>query len=730
LSFKDLKLKKAYRSYKDNFIEDLLSPLLAEAIRYDRIVGFFSSEALYCLKSPLSSLVRRKGKIRLIIGHPLSEEEYDAVIKGSKELFEKKINEVVLSEIERSQLFLEQNSALEILSWLVANDIAQIKFAALTKSRCPKAMMHEKTGIFKDSYENTVVIDGSPNESLLALGEGFNREKITVHCSWEKTDFDDYVSEEVLEFEESWNDAQSEMSVVPLPSLSYERLVKIAPARPPVFVSTPPVSPDPVVESPALFPTLPAQIGGDDYNLMEHQRSSLQKWQKIGGYQGILALCTGSGKTITSLHAATVLANEFKANSSSFVLVVAVPYQILAEQWCDVMALFGIEPVRCWGGEKSWSQRLSKRLSEFDFSPGTPDFLSIVVVNKTLRENQRFSSLISQLPCSKMLFVGDECHHHSSPAFLTKLPAAKYRIGLSATPWNEGDREAELALSSFYSGVVDSFGIGDALNLGVLCPYEYTVHEVRLSESEWEDYVDLSRRIAIAQEQAAKGEGREQVDRLLGARARLVGSAQGKFEKFDELAPDIQPLTLVYVGDGAVEEDADSENRSAIRDIEKAKTILTRAGHINSQFTASESVQDRKERMRGFADGAIRALVAIRVLDEGFDMPSVKTAFLLASSRSERQFIQRRGRVLRKSPETGKEKAHIHDFLVLPPEGAEGQSSRSLVVQELRRCYEFARYSLHNNFSSFEEITESFQIELSEIEIPQLSNLRDKENGK
>lgn len=723
MSFRDLKLKKAYRSYKDNFIEDLLSPLLAEAIRYDRIVGFFSSEALYCLKAPLSSLVRKKGTIRLIIGHPLSEEEYDAVLKGSKELFENKINEVVLSEIERSQLFSEQNSALDILSWLVANDIAQIKFAALTKSRCPKAMMHEKTGILKDSYENIVVIDGSPNESLLALGQGFNREKITVHYSWEKTDFEEYVSEEVLEFEESWNDAQSEMSVVPLPSLSYERLVKIAPTRFPSFVSTPPQSPDPVLESSAPFPRLPVKIGNEPYNLMEHQKSSLQKWQKTGGYQGILALCTGSGKTITSLHAATVLANEFKANGSSFVLIVAVPYQILAEQWCDVMALFGIEPVRCWGGEKSWSQRLAKRLSEFDFSPGTPDFLSIVVVNKTLRENQRFSSLISQLPCSKMLFVGDECHHHASPALLSKLPAAKYRIGLSATPWNEGDREAELALSTFYSGVVDSFGIGDALNLGVLCPYEYTVHEVRLSEGEWQEYVDLSRQIAIAQEQAAKGEGREQVDRLLGARARLVGSAKGKFERFAELAPDIQPLTLVYVGDGAVEGDADSESDSPVRDIEKAKRILTKAGHINSQFTAKESVQERKARMRDFADEDIRALVAIRVLDEGFDMPSVKTAFLLASSRSERQFIQRRGRVLRKSPETGKEYAHIHDFIVLPPEGSEGQSSRSLVVQEMRRCYEFARYAKAANFEQLEVIKENFQIDLSEIEIPLLTSM-------
>lgn len=108
-----------------------------------------------------------------------------------------------------------------------------------------------------------------------------------------------------------------------------------------------------------------------------------------------------------------------------------------------------------------------------------------------------------------------------------------------------------------------------------------------------------------------------------------------------------------------------------------------------SRYTSDEDLEERELVRVQIETGTLQGLVAIRCLDEGVDIPSVATAVILASSNNPRQFIQRRGRVLRKSP--GKESATVYDMVVVPPiETVVGESERGLLRKELIRFVEFA----------------------------------------
>jgi superfamily II DNA or RNA helicase len=282
------------------------------------------------------------------------------------------------------------------------------------------------------------------------------------------------------------------------------------------------------------------------------------------------------------------------------------------------------------------------------------------------------------------------------------LPApATLRLGLSATPFDYINTERNERLTEYYGDIVYEYGLRDALANGILAPYEYHVHIVTLSDDETERYEALSREIGqlFASEASTSSQrGRDQLQRKLLERARLLGSAQGKLDSLKELLQQKshpEPLSLFYCGDGSVEE---SEGEEVVRQVDAISQILGEQGWRTSQYTSRENKRTRNEILDNFRIGTIDGLVAIRCLDEGVDVPACHSAYLLASARNPRQFIQRRGRVLRKSP--GKTHATIHDFLVHIPPGTseDAKTERRLVKAELERVAEFA--SLAENFSA------------------------------
>jgi superfamily II DNA or RNA helicase len=688
---RDLKLKSVYRSDDDNILADFYIPALKESISYDRAVGFFSAAMISYAAQGIGALVEKQGTMRLIVGGALTQEETDAILNGydlrsiSERVglaFCKTIDQVV-EELSYSRL--------QALSWMIAQGTLSIKVALKRQG-----MYHEKIGIFRDKLGDEIVFQGSANETVNALLPEYNFESINVFPSW-KDEFRSHAEPYLSGFERLWCNKSKGTLVLEFPDAAREKLIHIATkiVRPPspeielaIWQSLIGVPED----NSLLGPSTPLVLGGEPFAIKEHQRTALEKW-RAQDLQGILALATGAGKTITALYAATRL---YIANKRLF-LIVAVPYTDLADQWREESALFNIQAIGCYDSAVTWKDELGKTIQLFN--EGFLPFVCAIVVNKTLQSDQ-FQQLLSTVGGKNLMFVGDECHRHRSTKTAKCLPPqARYRLGLSATPEDYYlDSEKDDAMFGYYGPICARYTLAQALQDKILTPYEYNLILVELTQEETEEYIQLSeeisRRIGAGSIDEEGASSDSILDMLLFKRARLIGAAKNKLPALRTLLEQEEPspLTLFYCGDGTVEMPDDS---ASLRQVEAVSFLLGELGWRSSRFTSTETKKQRRELLEDFKIANIDALVAIRCLDEGINIPSCHTAYLLASSRNPRQFIQRRGRILRRAP--GKDKATIHDFLVTLPESAvaDFDHERSLFGAEIRRVAEFAGLSLN-----------------------------------
>lgn len=691
---RDVPLKAVYRSETDNLLEDFYIPALKASVAYDRAVGYFSASMLTYAAQGLSALIENDGKMRLIFGGELDPEDEHAIREGYefRQVADRLGDKILTSMGAVSDALFSKR--LEALSWLVATGHLDIK-VALKK----KGMYHEKIGIFTDVAGDRVVFQGSANETTHALLPDFNFESINVFQCW-REELAPYYDPYLVGFENLWRNNSPNTLVLDFPDAARERLIKVARniRKPP----TPALETElwrkyqereDEGESPAAVntPSIPPLYNGEEFVIRPHQRRALEAW-RANNLKGILALATGAGKTITAVYGA---ARVFERTKKLF-LVIAAPYQNLADQWVDVLREFNIHPVRCYGNSADWISDMGQYLTLFQ--TGAVRFVCVVVVNRTL-QSSRFQQYLAQVPGQNLMFVGDECHHHGSEKLAASLPQqAALRMGLSATPEHYLDSAANARIADYYGPVVATYDLGQALEDKILTPYRYHITVVDLTEDEAEEYRQLSEQISRlyamksgSEESTEKGTS---LDLLLFKRARLLGSARNKLHRLRSMLADSSPksLTLIYCGDGSTE---DEDTGDSLRQVEAASGVLHSLGWKSSLFTSRESRSERQTLLDHFRIGIIDSLVAIRCLDEGIDVPACRTAYILASSRNPRQFIQRRGRILRRSP--GKERADVYDFLVkIPEQIAEGSEfERNLLRSELERVVEFARLSMN-----------------------------------
>lgn len=435
-----------------------------------------------------------------------------------------------------------------------------------------------------------------------------------------------------------------------------------------------------------------------------YQSAAIANWLENQGC-GILHMATGTGKTITSLVAASKLAN---ALSNEIALVVVAPYQHLVDQWTDELTKFGATPLRAYRSRHRWLSEASSQVTEFN--TGARDLLCFITTQDTFA-SEHFQSLVSRLPGSRTLLIVDEVHHVGSPHYRKALTeAVEFRMGLSATPHRFYDDEGTDALDSYFDGIVYSYDLERAIDEGYLCKYYYVPHIVELTEDENEQYQAISRAIAQIIERATGDIGDidlqddPELRNLLIKRARLVATAENKIALLEDLvrrqqAPSEIDYTLVYCGIGNVGPGDDEESIRQIRAV--TKLLGNDLDMRIHQFTYEESQSERQRLLDAFERGELQALVAIRCLDEGVDVPATKTAYMLASSTNPRQFVQRRGRILR--PHPGKEYAIIHDVITRPPsdvqyasEGSVFETERGLIKKELRRVSEFTATAMNH----------------------------------
>lgn len=700
--------KGVYRSGEDNVFKDLYAPALACAVQYDRAVGFFGAQALVENIKGLSGLIKNDGRMRLVIGHPLEEGEFEAVRKGYRlrsiiDSLDSHLEEVLKNVNEFGK------ERLSLLSYLIAQNRLEIKYAFRKNG-----MYHEKVGIIYDQEGNKLVFHGSANETVYGLSSNFNAESISVFKSWDKHSFSLYGKEYIDGFNRLWEGRTLNTVTVDVPSETYDRFRKL-------------ISSNDLYENKFFIkeqdneqqyysdffsaqknfnkPVIPEKLGGQDFNIREHQISAIRAW-KAHQYRGILKLSTGSGKTITSIYAAAKLYEARAAKSKRTVVIVSVPYKELAEQWVLNLKLFNIYPIKCWESRSRWFDDLKTEV--LDLTMGVIDFIAVVVVNRTM-ESESFKACISQLDANDIVFIGDECHNHGSKNTSEALPDAYYRMGLSATPFRSDNDEidspfpnfAKQNIEAYYGGVVSEYSLGDAINDRVLCEYEYHIVPVYLTIEEQEEYEFLSKEISKLLSTGTDGKkvtNSNQLTMLCGRRSRLLGSAKNKLVELRKLVQKIpkseRKHSLFYCGEGrfsVFEQDNDPEFDGKI--IERVSEILNEEGWHSSRFTSEEGRSERRSIMKNFEEGSIDALVSMKVLDEGVDVPVCDKAFILASTRNPRQYVQRRGRVLRIHKD--KELALIYDFVVLPSERSPALDR--LIEAELERIDDFMLLAINRN---------------------------------
>lgn len=675
-----LSLPDGYRSGSHRLGRDFYGLALPCASLYRRAVGFLASSVLSCAPDAFKAFFEDGGTMKVVCSPRLQAADAAALFDAMAARPTWRRRHELLSAFEQASA--GEITWSELLAWLVVTDRVRIKVALVDSGAGAlddRKLYHEKIGVFEDSDGNIVAFSGSANESRSALLDNF--ERVDVFTSWGESSCARRSRRIQQQAADLWRNETSGVRVVSLAVARAMNLIRISDEVAPVSNTT--------SAAPVALASAPEYLAPrDDIQLFEHQKLAIRAWARAGG-RGVLEMATGSGKTITALSLASQL---YDAAGPGVAILIIAPYIHLVDQWCDIARSYGLSPVRCAEGSKRWEEQLSTAV--YALNAGRRPLLSVAVTSSTLA-TPLFQREIRRVR-KPLLVIGDEVHNYGARASASALPLnATYRVGLSATPDRWMDDAGTERVRDYFGESVFSYSMADAIRDEVLTRYRYHPYVIELDPDEVDDYLKMTRLLArYLAGGSDDGDMSQPAKTLLIKRARLLGSARRKLPMLKQLLAERRDRThmLVYCGDGRVE---GPEPESTTRQIAEAVRIIgNELGMRCASYTAETPPKRRRELLVEFGQGFIQVLVAIRCLDEGVDIPATREAFLLASSTNPRQFIQRRGRVLRRYP--GKERASVHDFLVAPPlddlrEGAiEFGPARQMFASQLRRAREFA----------------------------------------
>ena len=709
MNIKSCSIKSEYRSLIDNVVQDFYIPLLSNATTYRRAVGFFSSSALVEISKGIAALACNGGHIQIVASPYLTPEDIKAIQKGYEDR-ERVIEKAILSQLSDEELDYYSMERLNLLATLISNGVLDIRIA-YTEDHNGIGMYHEKMGIIEDAEENKVAFSGSMNESSTAMS--VNYETIDVFRSWEDGFEANHVTLKENAFFSIWNNCEPNIHVLSFPSITQAMIEKYKKKAPNFDVDSEQFADHKTTKllvrnSSPNSTTLGARIP-NTVTLHPYQKEAIASW--VGeNYRGIFDMATGTGKTFTGLGAISKLSEDLQDHLA---VIIVCPYQHLVEQWVEDIVKFNIQPIIGYSSspQKDWKKRLAQAVRDQKIMESRK-FFCFVCTNATFA-NPYVQEQISKIK-SPTLLVVDEAHNFGAKTYSKLLDDRfTYRLALSATLERHRDEEGTAALYHFFGKKCIEYSLERAIKEEKLTPYKYHPVLVHLNKDELESYEQLSYELS---KHVIKGKnGRVKLDSygeiLAIKRSRIVAAAALKLVKLQEI---IEPykndhFLLVYCGaTNVMAANADESVTDAcdIKQIEAVTMILgNKLGMKVSRFTAEESIDERNAIKNHFKNGDdLQAIVAIKCLDEGVNIPGIKTAFILASTTNPKEYVQRRGRVLRKSPETGKEFAEIFDFVTLPRPLGEvsglttDQMKRdiSLVKNELTRVLEFGRLAMNS----------------------------------
>lgn len=619
-------------------------------------------------KSEFLSFAKRGGKIEIVCSNQVVMEDYEVAANVALVPRLHNIEEQIDFEIQKLEQEQKSLDALAFFATLISVGALKIKVASLKAG----GIFHDKTGVFTDEVGHSVSFRGSSNETLMGWAKRGNFETLEVFSSWDPRD-EERVANHINYLDALWNGNVPDLEVCPLSEVALDKIQQR--------------SREDIDEFALVFEKYENGAGAtgssaeNDHSnqnkreLMPFQRSTLDNWE-ANNFQGIIKHATGSGKTVTAINA---IAEHLTSGAA---VVVVVPSRLLLRQWYSEIRkdLPNCSILRCGDGHTSWRDSATFRsyLRLRDDMPGT-----VILTTAHTMSSPNFLSNLRNL--HSVLLVADEVHTLGSTQNKVVLDYGfGKRLGLSATPERYGDEDGTRAILEYFAGVVEPvITIFDAIKEGRLVNYVYYPKAVFLDDEEMGEWREFTRRLISAGIQRdAKTQSKEKkelVKRLLIQRSRIAKKAKGKLPvAVDLILNHFQSgeYWLVYC------EDMDQ--------LEELNNRLRHQRYSPYIYATGLDGYPEAELKDYIQRGGI--MLSIRCLDEGVDIPRISHVVILASSQNPRQFIQRRGRVLR--VDGIKSKASIYDLFALPNE-THANEGASLVASEVIRGTEFAKYALN-----------------------------------
>jgi superfamily II DNA or RNA helicase len=709
------------------------------------MLGFFSSSAINVLADGFAAFLYNGGRMRLIINDMLSDEDKSAILNGtqSADLPFFDLNDL---EAMKATLSKRDEHFFECLAWLIRNERIEIRVVRPAKG-C--GIAHAKCGTFSDGLSK-VSFEGSVNFSYTALVQ--NMESMTVACDWNGNTDMARVLDTQASFDKTFNGEDADTVFVELEDIG-KRLADTfeqkdlkhllddelellnqkdevdLPLTVAAALSKSKKRVSKAIErmkirqaEEAARPHFPYLSGPRDY-----QVEAFNRW-KDNKQKGLFAMATGTGKTLTSLNCLLQIYNKLEYYKA----IILVPTLTLVEQWADECMKFNFTNIiRVCSKNKTWKTDVDtiKYKEEFNPTQEEPSYIIIATYASFAREAVFYDlTHLGGKTHRQLLLIADEAHNMGSRRILDKLDGVPYlrRIGLSATPERQFDDRGNRELMKFFGcengEYTYVFDMQEAIEKGFLCRYYYYPHLVRLTDDEMAEYLKISSQLAKFYNNDSNSfvDDDDILMRLLLKRKRIIHKAKNKEPIFKHIVEERfkqqgnLKYTLVYVPEGvkpddetadcfdtkeSVEIDAEQENlidiyTGIVQDVSPTMTVR--------KFTSG--VKERNQILSEFASGSLQVLTSMKCLDEGVDVPRSELAIFCASTGNPRQFIQRRGRILRNHPD--KRFAVIHDLVVAPEINDMSDSynmERNLLCNELKRVRDFAGLSENADYA-YEEL--------------------------
>ncbi len=657
MALRDIPISTTYSTDSGlNLVKTFYNPILQEASSYDRITGFFSPKVFAIAARGFRACALNDCKIRIITSVVVNNETYEAINEASRV---SDISECIDNYNPDSLLDDLDYDYLRLFTELYKSGHLELKVAAVSDGN---GIMHEKIGIVSDRYGDAISFSGSNNET--ASGWLSNVEEFKVFKNWEPIQ-SSYFESDREKFQSMWNGESKRLKIMSLSEAEASNIIQKVPNN------------DYTIEQ--IIEEIEKKENSDGpqgpvkkpqtRELRQYQKDAIEHWFS-NDCISVFEMATGTGKTFTAISAL----KSFEEKNGSIHCFIFVPLISLLSQWKnELVSAFGPDVniiVASSAISNQWRQELNKLTSRLRLGRSR-NFIVLALYNSIIKES--FIDSIRELSTPDLILLADEMHNLVTENCMNSLLSSnlfKYRLGLSATPVRLWKPDESQQIIKYFGGNSYVFPLKRAIKEGFLVPFDYHVIQVCLTNDEFDEYMTLSSQIG-RYTAISDGDDNEASLALKLKRARIKKNAYDKKSELSKIVTELKRKgqfhhALVY-----------ADNKSYLDDIQ---SVLDAVNVPTSRYTGDETIEIRESIVDALRNRDIDAIVAIKCLDEGVDIPSARNAFFVSSNTDPREYVQRLGRVLRLDKASNKEYATIYDFIVTPPAGFlyEDDSARNI----------------------------------------------------